>query len=206
MRVHSDIKIRKLKQLRKTGHSIHEIMNKLGMRKTTVWHHIQGVEVLPKYKEILRSKRGGGKARKERNTMLAVDKAKKIFKDSNKELIIAFTMLYWAEGSKGTPEFINSDGRMITLYLQILRDVLFIPNESIQVTIRIFTGMNEKECVKYWSSITKMPRKNFIIRMNDGGTRSRTRYGLCRIGVKKGGHFLKLMHALIDETYGYMIK
>jgi hypothetical protein len=41
--------------------------------------------------------------------------------------------------------------------------------------------------------------------MNDGGTRGRTKYGMCRVGVKKGGQFLKLMHALIDLSFEKMI-
>jgi hypothetical protein len=175
------------------------------MPKTTVWHHVQNVEVLPQFRALLRSKRGGGSKRKAKNTQRAMEEANRLLDGSNRELLTALAMLYWAEGSKGSPEFINSDGRMISLYLHILRKALGIPNESIQITIRIFTGMNRNECVKYWSKITGIPSRYFTVRMNDGGTRGRTKYGMCRVGVKKGGQFLKLMHALIDLSFEKMI-
>ena len=206
MRVHSKQKIKNLIKLRSTGYSIQEIMEILDMPKTTVWHHIQGIEVLPQYKALLRSKRGGGSKRKANNIKRAEEEAIKLFtKLNNRDCLIALSMLYWAEGSKGSPEFINSDGRMITLYLHILRKILKIPNDSIHVTVRIFTGMNEKECVYYWSQITNISSKHFTVRMNDGGTRGRTRYGMCRIRVRKGGHFLKMMHSLIDLSFEKMI-
>lgn len=206
MRIHSNRKIKQLRQLRRTGHSIHEIMDKLDMPKTTVWHHVQKVEVLSQYQTLLKKKRGGGNKRKIANIEKAVKEASSLFSGTDRDLLIALAMLYWAEGSKGSPEFINSDGRMIFLYLQILRNVLNIPDESIHVTIRIFTGMDRGSCLKHWSQVTKISSKVFTVRLNDGGTRGRTEYGLCRIGVRKGGHFLKLMHALIDESFDYLIK
>ena len=201
MRVHSEKKLMELVKLRSTGHSIQEIVEKLDMPKTTVWHYIQNVKVLPQYQPSLKSKRGGSSKRKARNERIAEEKSAELLEGPDREILTALAMLYWAEGSKGSPEFINSDGRMISLYLHILRDVLEISNDSLNITIRIFTGMNKKECVQYWARVTSISPDRFTIRVNDGGTRGRTRYGMCRVGVRKGGHFLKMMHALIDQSY-----
>lgn len=200
MRVHSLQKIQRIKELRKLGHSINELAEKLSVPKTTVWHHIREVKVLPKYLPVLNAKRGGSRKIKEKNLQIAKEKAKILLQGSNKKLAIALAMLYWGEGSKKVCEFINSNGKMIQVYLKILRDYLNIPNNSIKVTIRYFSGMNKNKCLNYWSIITGINRGKFIVRFNDGGTRGKTKYGMCRITIKRGHKILKLIHSLIDKA------
>jgi hypothetical protein len=72
--------------------------------------------------------------------------------------------------------------------------------------MRIFTGMDWEGCLSYWSKMTSIPKKEFKVRLNDGGTRGKTRYGMCRIGVRKGDCTLKLMHSLIDQVYNELMK
>jgi len=108
-------------------------------------------------------------------------------------------MLYWGEGHKKRAcEFTNSDGSMIKFYLNILRKVFEVPEELIKPTIRIFTGMDRLESLAYWSSITGIPEEYFTVRFNDGGTRGKTKYGMCRLTVRKSSQLLKVIHALID--------
>ncbi|MFA5776937.1 MAG: hypothetical protein WC906_00625 [Parcubacteria group bacterium] len=199
MRIHSSEKIKKLKELRKIGYSIPELVKKLSIPKTTVWHHIHNVKVLPAYVSVLNSKRGGSAKRKQQNIELAKEKAINLLKNPERELYIAIAMLYWSEGSKKVCEFINSDGKMIQVYLKILRDYLNISNDSIGITIRYFSGMDRDKCLKYWSKNTKISKRKFIIRFNDGGTGGRTKYGMCRVTIKRGHNILKLMHSLIDK-------
>lgn len=205
MRIHSDSKIKILRELRKTGYSISEIMKELSMPKTTVWHHIQNIQVRPEFKNILKSKRGGGKIRTQRNWVKANVIAGELLKNKNREKAIILAMLHWCEGHKKTCEFINSDGRMIEIYLTILRKMLKISEDRLKPTLRIFSGMNKKECLEYWSNITNIPPKNFKIRNNDGGTRGRTPYGMCRITVRKGASTLKIIRSLIDQLHGEII-
>src|SRR3989344_7138306 len=152
MRVHSVAKINKLKKLRKSGYSINELVKALNIPKTTVWHHISGLKLSPQVLRKIRSNQGGSKKRKEANLLKAKDMAVGILKSDNRELALIISMLYWAEGTKGDCEFINSDGRMLALYLHILRGVFGIKNKDIKPTMRIFSGMDEKECLRYWSS------------------------------------------------------
>src|SRR3989344_9244017 len=93
MRVHSLNKIKKLKELRKKGYSINELVNKLSIPKTTVWHHINNVVVPPKYLSILKSKIGGSSKRKQKNLEIADNLAKEILKSRKREYIIAFARL-----------------------------------------------------------------------------------------------------------------
>ena len=120
---------------------------------------------------------------------------------SYREYVVAIAMLYWSEGSKKVCEFINSDGKMISVYLTILRKVFNIKEECIKSTMRIFSGMNQKECLNYWSKVTNISKNKFLIRFNDGGTKCKTKYGMCRITIKKGNYVLKLFHSLIEDIY-----
>src|SRR3989344_270756 len=196
MRVHSLDKINKIKSLRRRGYSINEIVSKLHIPKTTVWHHIQKVIVSSKYLSTLKSKRGGSKIRKELKLLEARLYSKDLLKSNNRESILLFAILYWAEGAKKSFQFINSDGRMVALWLAVLRGVLKVSDNDIVPVMRIFTGMNRASCLKYWSSITGLPSSRFIIRYNDGGTSGRTKYGMCKIEVKKSGDLLKLVLAV----------
>ncbi|MBU3964434.1 hypothetical protein KJ562_01745 [Patescibacteria group bacterium] len=201
MRIHSIEKIKELKRLRRKGLSINELVTQLSIPKTTVWHHIHDIDVPAKYIPTLRAKRGGSKERKQRNIEKAQKRAQELLRSPNRDLSIVIAMLYWAEGSKKGCEFINSDGKMIKSYLTVLRNVFNVQEEFIEPTMRIFSGMDRRECLNYWSFITEIPKHRFIIRFNDGGSKGRTKYGMCRITVKKGGDILKLIQSLKDQVY-----
>lgn len=206
MKIHSDEKIKKLKELRRKGYSINELVRDLSIPKTTVWHHIQKVTVDPQYVSLLRSKIGGSRRRKEKNLKIAEELAKKMLSSPNREYLIILTMLYWAEGCKKACEFINSDGRMVDLYVKIIVKIFDIPKERITPTIRIISGMDKKECLDYWSKITGLPKERFFVRIDDGNTKSSTKYGMCRISIQKGSNTLKLMLSLIQQFYDQLIK
>lgn len=207
MRIHSIDKIKNLKQLRKKGYSINELVKELSIPKTTVWHHVHNIIISPKYALLLKSKQGGSAKRSQQGWERARDYARKLLCSPHREYAIAIATLYWGEGSKKVCEFINSDGRMIKLYL-ILLEKLFniskVDTGSIKPTMRIFSGMDKKESLKYWSDITGITKGNFLVRFNDGGKRGKTKHGMCRITVRKGGYILKILHSLIGEIFNEM--
>ncbi len=200
MRVHSLDKIEKIKELRGEGKSIINIMSELSLPKSTVWHHIQGIKLSEIQKNILKSNQGGSKIRRLKNEQEANNYAKQLLKGKNREYVLLLAMLYWAEGHKRhTCAFTNSDGKMVQVYLLIIRKILGIKDENIHVTVRVFTN-TKTELIKsmmYWQNITNINYKKFTLRINDGGTRGRTEYGMCRITILKGNKSLKLMHSLI---------
>lgn len=198
-------KIKELKRLRKKGYSINELVVKLSIPKTTVWHHIHNVKISPKYTQIIRAKQGGSAKRKQVNIQKAQKYAEQLLQGPDRELCIILAMLHWTEGHKKSCEFINSDGNMVKVYLIILKKVFKLIADSIKPTLRIFSGMDKEECLNYWSRITKIPRHRFFFRLNDGGTRGRTRYGMCRITVKKGSNLLKIFLALIEQIHTELI-
>jgi len=194
--------ITELKTLRTSGVSIDELVVKFNIPKSTVWHHVGRIKISSDKRKILRSRQGGSSKIKELNIQKAKSKANEILSSSDKkrELAIIISMLYWAEGSKKSCEFINSDGRMIALYLYIIRNLFGIGEDFIKPTMRVFTGMDRKMCLEYWSKVTNIPKRNFVVRLNDGGTNCRTKYGMCRITIKKGHNTLKLLLSLIDSV------
>lgn len=200
VRKHSDEKINKLKKLRSAGFSIEQIMFELSLPKTTVWNHVQKIKLSEKQKAILRSNQGGSKKRKIENLKISDQVAITLLKGKDRESVIIASMLYWAEGHKNNRcEFTNTDGKMISLYLKILRENLKIEENRIGITVRIFTKMREKECVEYWSRVTKVPAQRIKVRLNDGGVSGKTQHGICRVTVLKGHATLKLMHSLVKK-------
>lgn len=207
MKIHSDEKIKRLKELRRTGHSINEIVRDLSIPKTTVWHHIKKVTVDPKYVSLLKSKiSSGSRCRREKKLRIAEDLAKKMLNSPEREYLIILSMLYWAEGCKKAFNFVNSDGRMVDLYVKILVKIFGIAEERIVPTMRMFSHMDKKECLSYWSKITGLPKDRFFVRIDDGGKESSTKYGMCRITIKKGSDTLKLVNSLIQQFYDQLIK
>ena len=124
MKIHSDEKIKKLKELRKKGYSINELVRELSIPKTTVWHHIQKVSVDPKYASILKAKIGGSRKRKEKNLKIAEELAKKMLNSPNREYLIILTMLYWAEGCKKAFNFVNSNFVILLIYFLLLLNLI----------------------------------------------------------------------------------
>lgn len=186
---------------RKAGMSIHELMEKYHMPKTSVWHHVKDLSVSPAYRKILRSRQGGSKIRKQKNIEKAYNEALDLLKDVDisHSAIAILASLYWAEGSKGSFVFTNTDEKMIRVFLKIMRDYLAVRNEEIQLLIRITESMGEQLCLKYWQSVTKLPTQNIRLNVNNKQNKSKTKYGICRMTMKKGSYRLKLIHAIIDE-------
>jgi hypothetical protein len=200
MKIHSEKIIGKIKELRGQGFSIQQIMFLMSLPKTTVWNYIQDVPLNKEQKAILRTNQGGSTKRRENAIEEAENLASELLKSKDRENIIIISMLYWAEGhKKNTCGFTNTDKLMISVYLKILRDSLKIPNDRIEITIRIFTGMSRSNCLSYWSSITGVSKKNIRVRFNDGGSSGKTSYGICRVTIMKGHMILKLMHALVGK-------
>ena len=120
MKVHAQGKIKALKKLRKAGHSINELSALLSIPKTTVWHHVHNIKLTLDQQRRLDAKRGGSASRKAKNIEKAYIHAKSLLLEQDRELLTAVAMLYWAEGSKNVCEFINSDGKMVRIYLKVL--------------------------------------------------------------------------------------
>ena len=195
---HPKALINALKIDRQNGLSIHELMSKYGLSKTTVWHHIHTVKLSKELQLILKKRQGGS----HNKYLLEVDRsnliANKLLLGKNRELVIAATMLYWAEGHKKAFVFTNTDLKMLLLFQRFLYEVLEISPQSISVLIRTSDPIIPKVAQNYWAKVLLLPLKNLTIGHDNVQNKTRTKYGICRVMVAKSSFYLKVVLSLIE--------
>lgn len=88
-------KVNKIRALRSKGFSITEISTEITAAKSTVFRHVQGVEMPPDVVKTWLGKRGGSKKRRLLMEAKAYEEAKEIVKKvTDKELILYISALY----------------------------------------------------------------------------------------------------------------
>ena len=207
MRIHSDQIIDNLKLLRKRGYSIHELMARFSLPKTTIWHHVHKIKLTPEI--ILRLRSAGGRtssARKKLALEKAEQEASQIINSDRKYYVSILAMLYWAEGdNKNNFSFVNTNASMIKLVIYILDKYLGVKRDRLLTTVRYFTCMNKNKCLEHWSQVTGVSKNHIRMYYNDGYHRGRTEFGMCRIGVKKSSYLFKLVRSLINGLVNEII-
>ncbi len=191
--------IDKIKSLRETGHTLYEIKTLTKRSNGTIWKYIKGVSVLPEYQEIWKAKRGGSKAKSNRDWKEAQNKASSIIKNVNfKEKMLILSCLYWGEGNKNELNLINSDPSMIKVIISCLKD-LGVQNSELKISLRLFENIDKKKAISFWTRTLMLP-KNTIQKIDviKGNKIGKLEYGMCRLRVKKGGKYFKLIISMID--------
>ncbi len=163
--------------LRKKGLSYSQIKNILGVSKGTLSYWLKD-NPLPKEK-ISELQRLGWKKnecaierfretmrikREKRYQELYEVQKKSIFPLTEKELVLAGFMLYWAEGTKGrmnSLEMANSDPRMLCFFIYWLTKAMLLPREKIIIHPHLYSEMDVQKEIKYWSKTLKIPHEQF---------------------------------------------
>ncbi len=77
-------------------------------------------------------------------------------------------MLYWAEGAKYTPDmrsavidFVNSDPRMVKLFLNFLRIICGVDEKRLRVLLYCYANQDIEFLKKYWYKVTEINFKQF---------------------------------------------
>jgi len=194
--------IKKIKLLRQKGYSLPEIKKEVKISHGSVFRYIQGIEILPKYRQAWHSKRGGSLKRMKIAQQKAKENAlKSINKLSEKEKLIFLSALYWGEGSKGDFGLSNSDPYLIRVFVQGLVNIFNVTKDRLRISIRIYKDLDKNKCLYFWSRITGVPVEKFVsVDVLDGKKMGKLPYGMCRIRVKKGGDLLKYILALKDRV------
>jgi predicted transcriptional regulator len=166
----------KARKFREEGYSINEISKKLNVAKSSVSLWVRDIKLNPKQLKNL-SERGMqvGVIEKRRETRLENEAEKRqvivniaqkqIKKISLNELWLIGTMLYWAEGGKtqrGLVRFSNGDPEMIRIMMSFFRKICKVPENKFRGYIHIHPHLNHKKAEKYWSSISRIPLRNFF--------------------------------------------
>jgi hypothetical protein len=191
--------IQKIKNLRKTGHTLSEIKNITKKANGTIWKYIEKVSILPKYQEIWKIKRGGSKAKSGREWKEAENKASNLIKNIGlTEKMLILSCLYWGEGNKTELNLINSDPVMLRVIITCLKN-LGIKEDGLKVSLRLYEDINKEEAILFWSKVLRL-NKNLIQKIDviHGKKIGKLKYGMCRLRVKKGGKYFKLIISMIN--------
>ena len=172
--------IKQIKLLRQKGYSLPEIKKVVNVGHGSVFRYIQGVEILPEYRKIWHSKRGGSFKRMKLAEKKAEEKADEyIVRLSEKEKLIFLSALYWGEGSKGDFGLTNSDPDLIKVFVLGLKEVFKISTDRLRISIRIYRDLDKDKCLKFWSKITEVPVSKFVSVNVLDGKRMENFYMVC---------------------------
>lgn len=82
---------------------------------------------------------------------------------SDRDLLIAGTALYAGEGSKtdGEVGFVNTDARMVALFLRWLRRFFAVDESRLRVRLYLHEGLELAAANEFWSGVTGVPISQF---------------------------------------------
>jgi transcriptional regulator with XRE-family HTH domain len=83
---------------------------------------------------------------------------------SKKELFIAGLFLYWGEGMKNNKYplgLYNTNPQLIKFGLYWYKNILKIPTEKIKIHLHLYSDMDVKSEMKFWSQELKFPLSGF---------------------------------------------
>ena len=169
------LKVRKLRK--ESGYTFKEIgANFPFLSKSTISEWTRDILLAKNHKERIAQKELRGRTElfhhnEERRRMasrtsdLIISKAKEEIAGLEKrDLLIAGTALYWAEGTKKsryTLEVANSDPKLIALMMRFFREILHIPEQKFRCGLMLHPGLDIKRAESFWSSVTGIPLEQF---------------------------------------------
>lgn len=192
--------IENLKDDRKQGLSIPELMTKYSLPKTTIWHHVHKIVMDEDSVRKIMSSMGGSHKRRLERERLAYNHAVTLLRaQQNQQLILAASMLYWAEGHKKSLVFTNTDANMIRIYLKFLYEVLGVEKMKVSLLIRIPNSMSQAEIIKYWSKSVPVLPSMVKCNIDDKNNKTKKTNGICRVIVAKSGYYHRVVQNLIEN-------
>jgi hypothetical protein len=168
----------KARQLRAKGYTYVEIAAELAVSKGSVslWTRDMPRVGRISYQEIRQRNAAGVSAfwavesprREARRRAVSAAAAAEIGVLTDREVIIAGAIAYWCEGTKNKPyrrydnevQFINSDPKMISLFLRFL-EVAGIERERVYGRVSIHESADVAGAQEFWQQVTKLPAEQF---------------------------------------------
>ena len=193
-------------KLRKQGKSYNKISKELDISKSTLSDWFSNIQWSQKIKkELIRKANYIAKKR-----LRLICKARREYwekwreefrKEAHKEfsslitnpLFITGINLYWAEGDgklkNGRVELVNTDPRMMALFVKFLRRVTKIPKNKIFAWMTLYPDLSENKCKLFWSksigiSPTRFQKTQFI---RGRHPTKKVEYGMCAVQVNSRG-------------------
>lgn len=190
----------RIRELRRTGHSLTEIKRIVGRGAGTVYRYAHDVKIESDHMQALRGKQGGSKLRSLQHWEAARSAANRSvgsLHDRDKALILA--ALYWGEGTKRELSMINGDARLLQAFVSCLC-VLGVRKSELRFSLRLYEDIEKSAARRFWARALGTPVSTVVVsEVLSGKKKGRLRYGMCRVRVKKGGRYFKLIMAMIES-------
>lgn len=164
----------KLKQdarkLRKQGLLYREIVDELGIHRTTLGKWCRDIKLTPeqimyrgkRYTNVIKAAKANHVKRQKEIGLIQKSSEKEIRPMTNYEFKLAGIALYWAEGDKTQGiGFSNSDYKLVKFMIKWFREICNVPEEKIKANLYLHTGQNEKNMKQFWSEITNISLNQF---------------------------------------------
>ncbi|MBU2541985.1 hypothetical protein KJ785_00295 [Patescibacteria group bacterium] len=210
----------KAEKMRLCGLSYKEIQKDIPVSKSTLSLWCRDIKLTIKQKKRLGSlydKQHKGAKTNQRNAEIRRAEERKkgsklITKTTDKKLLVAGAMLYWAEGTKKQHTAIaNSDPSFIVFFIKWLGLVLNIKPSKIKAQLHIHNCYDEEKEKKFWSKITKIPLENFdktyIKPVSSDYRKNKLYHGTLRLRVsgKKSTYVKEQILGMVEEFIKYYI-
>lgn len=188
-------------ELRKQGMSYSQIKAILGVSKSTlsIWlkdHPLSPERIvelrdrneqkIEKFRETMRFKR---ETRLENVYQLARQNISTL---TDREFLMAGLGLYWGEGTKVGTSMVavtNTDPSVHKFFISWLKKIHKISIDDLRVSIQLYSDMNPKEEIQYWSKTLHIPESQFNKPYIKNSSSSRISHkgffghGTCRVAV-----------------------
>lgn len=167
----------------------------------TVVRYSKGVEVGEAYQLALREKQGGSKVRAERKWVRSKEEARSMVSPSTlntRDKLMLLTALYWGEGTKRELNLVNGDARLLRVYMSCVKE-LGVPDAAFSFALRIFGEVPMEEARSHWARELRVPETRIKIgEVVDGKKVGKLPFGMCRIRVRGGEKYFKLVMSMIE--------
>lgn len=192
-------KIKRIKFLRSRGYSLKEIQKSLNFSLATISKYSRDVEIIQKYKNILLQKQSHSKINSKNNWRKSEEDARRIVSNlGKKEKIILLCGIYWGEGTKKELNLINSDPDLLKIFVDCLQ-IIGVPSKDIVAGVRLYSDLDKNSARVFWSEKLNLPLEQVLIgEIISGKKNGKLTYGMCRIRVRKGGSYFKLIMSMIN--------
>jgi hypothetical protein len=195
----SEEKINLIKALRSRGKTLSEIKNTVHAGKGTIFKYIKDVQIKEEFKESFMLKRFNSKNLSKIGWQNAEIMAKKILLPLRKQNSFAtLAALYWGEGNKRELNLINSDPALIRVFVECLYSI-GVKKEDLKITLRMYEDNDVSKIKRFWSNLLEIPTSQISnINILKGKKEGKLKFGMCRVRVKKGGKYFKLIISMIN--------
>ncbi len=102
---------------------------------------------------------------KESEALKIAEKVNISAKLNHASLAILCSMIYFCEGNKGLRDlvfFTNSDPSLISTFIKLLRSSFKLDESKFRACLHLHSYHNEEEQIKFWSTLTNIPKRQFI--------------------------------------------